>query len=58
LAANVQNEIARASEQTANNTGMVLSVALNYGGRAEIVDAARAAMKKLSIRKAIAGRLI
>jgi undecaprenyl diphosphate synthase len=47
LAANVQNEIARASEQTATNTGMVLSVALNYGGRAEIVDAARAAMIKL-----------
>jgi undecaprenyl diphosphate synthase len=47
LAANVQNEIARASQQTANNTGMVLSVALNYGGRAEIVDAARAAMKRL-----------
>src|ERR1051325_777582 len=47
LAANVQNEIARASEQTTINTGMVLSVALNYGGRAEIVDAARAAMKKL-----------
>ena len=48
LAANVQNEIARASEQTAKNTGMVLSVALNYGGRAEIVDAARAAVKKLA----------
>jgi undecaprenyl diphosphate synthase len=47
LATNVQNEIARASEQTAQNTGMVLSVALNYGGRAEIVDATRAAMQKL-----------
>jgi undecaprenyl diphosphate synthase len=47
LATNVQNEIARAAEQTAKNTGMVLSVALNYGGRAEIVDAARAAMNKL-----------
>jgi undecaprenyl diphosphate synthase len=46
LAANVQQEIARASEQTANNTGMVLSVALNYGGRAEIVDACRAAAQK------------
>src|ERR1043166_9557283 len=34
LAANVQHEIARASEQTASNTGMVLSVALNYGGGA------------------------
>ena len=47
LAANVQDEIARASDHTAKNSGMVLSVALNYGGRAEIVDAARAAMKKL-----------
>jgi undecaprenyl diphosphate synthase len=47
LATNVQNEIARAYDQTANNTGMVLSIALNYGGRAEIVDATRAAMKKL-----------
>src|SRR5437762_2907822 len=47
LAPNVRQEIARASEQTATNTGMVLSVALNYGGRAEIVDACRAAMRKL-----------
>jgi undecaprenyl diphosphate synthase len=48
LATNVRAEIARASEQTAKNTGMVLSVALNYGGRAEIVDACRAAVRKLS----------
>jgi len=47
LAANVRNEITRSSEQTAKNTGMVLSVALNYGGRAEIVDACRAAVTKL-----------
>jgi undecaprenyl diphosphate synthase len=47
LATNVRAEIARASERTAKNTGMVLSVALNYGGRAEIVDASRAAMRKL-----------
>ena len=47
LASSVQDEIARASEKTANNTGMVLSVALNYGGRAEIVDACRAAVTKL-----------
>ena len=47
LARNVREEIARASERTANNTGMVLSVALNYGGRAEIVDACRAAQNKL-----------
>ncbi len=47
LAPRVRDEIARASEHTASNTGMVLSVALNYGGRAEIVDACRAAMVKL-----------
>jgi len=47
LAPNVREEIARASKQTASNTGMVLSVALNYGGRAEIVDACRAATRKL-----------
>jgi len=51
LATNVQNEIVRASEQTARNSGMVLSVALNYGGRAEIVDAARAAMTKVMAAK-------
>ena len=47
LAANVKQEIARASERTAKNDGMILSVALNYGGRAEIVDACRAAIKEL-----------
>jgi undecaprenyl diphosphate synthase len=48
LSTRVRDEIARASEQTAKNTGMVLSVALNYGGRAEIVDACRAAVTKLA----------
>jgi undecaprenyl diphosphate synthase len=51
LAANVQQEIARAGERTAKNSGMVLSVALNYGGRAEIVDAARAAMRRVIAEK-------
>jgi undecaprenyl diphosphate synthase len=35
----VQKDTREAAEATANNTGMVLCVALNYGGRAEIVDA-------------------
>jgi undecaprenyl diphosphate synthase len=48
LAPRVRDEIARASEQTAANTGMILSVALNYGGRAEIVDACRAAVTRLN----------
>jgi undecaprenyl diphosphate synthase len=39
----VQKELAAATEFTANNTGMVLNVALNYGGRLEIVEAARKA---------------
>src|SRR4029450_4016108 len=47
LAENVRKEIARATEQTAKNKGMVLTVALNYGGRAEIVDACRAAVRRL-----------
>lgn len=49
LAGNVQREINRATERTSSNTGMVLSVALNYGGRAEIVDAARAAFERVLI---------
>src|ERR671921_187546 len=48
LAENVRREIARATEHTASNTGMVLNVALNYGGRAEIVDAVRAAARALA----------
>lgn len=39
----VQKEIGRAMEKTAANTGTVMSVALNYGGRAEIVEACKRA---------------
>ncbi len=35
----VQKDTREATEATAKNTGMVLCIALNYGGRAEIVDA-------------------
>jgi undecaprenyl diphosphate synthase len=47
LADNVRSEIARATEHTAQNKGMILTVALNYGGRAEIVDACSAAVRRL-----------
>ena len=47
LADNVRAEIARATERTSKNKGMVLTVALNYGGRAEIVDACKAAVRRL-----------
>jgi len=35
----VRADVDRAMEQTAGNSGMKLAVALNYGGRAELVDA-------------------
>jgi undecaprenyl diphosphate synthase len=38
----VQRDTREATEALAKNTGMVLSIALNYGGRAEIVDAMNA----------------
>ena len=37
----VQFELRAATRKTANNTGMTLNVALNYGGRVELVDACR-----------------
>lgn len=37
----LQRKIQHAIEYTRNNTELILNVALNYGGRAEIVDAAR-----------------
>ncbi|HEY0099129.1 MAG TPA: isoprenyl transferase [Pyrinomonadaceae bacterium] len=43
----VRREIQKAVERTSKNDGLVLSVALNYGGRAEIVDACRAAIARL-----------
>lgn len=42
LPADVRRELARTEEMSAANGGMVLCLALNYGGRTEIVDAARA----------------
>ena len=44
LSADVQHELHVAMERTSRNTGTVLTIALNYGGRAEIVDAVRTAI--------------
>lgn len=48
LAADVRKELAEAVSITSKNTGTVLNIALNYGGRAEIVDACKAAVKSLT----------
>lgn len=41
LSDTIQQRIARSEELTAGNTGMVLNVALNYGGRWDIANACR-----------------
>lgn len=41
----VQERMAWALEETSRNTGMVLTLALNYSARSEIVDAVNAALK-------------
>jgi undecaprenyl diphosphate synthase len=47
LPLDVQKEIATEIELSKNNTGMTLCLALNYGGRSEIVDAARRLAQKV-----------
>jgi len=49
LAPDVHRELRAAEDRTADMTGMLFNIALNYGGRAEIVDAARRALS-LGIR--------
>jgi undecaprenyl diphosphate synthase len=44
LAPDIVQELGDAEVKTARNTGMLFNIALNYGGRTEIVDAARRAM--------------
>ena len=47
LPKNIQNIIANTIERTKQNTGLVLSLALSYGGRQEIIDA----IKKIGASK-------
>ena len=46
LGPDIRDELAMAEVRTATNTGMLFNVALSYGGRAEIVDAARRAIRE------------
>jgi len=47
LPGGVQEDVENGVEFTAANTGMVLTVALNYGGRAELVDAFNSILESL-----------
>lgn len=44
----VIRELERAEKQTASNTRMTLAMCVNYGGRAEIVDATRAIAERVA----------
>src|ERR1700741_820927 len=46
----VQQDMRAAEEKTAANGGMVLCLALNYGGRAEIVDAVNEIIARRDVR--------
>ncbi len=48
LSEELQREIARVEKMTENNTGLVLNIALNYGGRDEIVHAVREIGKEIA----------
>jgi undecaprenyl diphosphate synthase len=45
LSPDIQDELNVAIERTSGSRGMLFNIALNYGGRAEIVDAARRAIE-------------
>jgi len=51
----VQAELDKGIARTRNNTGMIFNVALNYGGRAEIVDAVNRILRNGGKEAAAAG---
>ncbi|HVS32868.1 MAG TPA: isoprenyl transferase [Thermoanaerobaculia bacterium] len=51
LDASVQRELRYAEEKTAGNSGLLFQIALNYGGRAEIVDTVNRIMALLRERE-------
>ena len=55
LPAEVQADVEKGMALTRSNTGMTLAVALNYGGRAELVDAFNAIFER--VRKSSNGHL-
>lgn len=51
IPADVQSEMDKSLEMTSGNTGTCLCLAINYGGRAEIVDAIRQICRKVESEK-------
>jgi undecaprenyl diphosphate synthase len=47
LAPEIREELARAEERTAADSGLQFNIALNYGGRAEITDAVKGLLSEL-----------
>lgn len=47
IPADVQDEMDRSITESAGNTGLTLCLAINYGGRTEIVDACRAVAERV-----------
>ena len=57
LDASVRREVEKAMAHTCDNTGMVFNVALNYSGRAEIVDAVNRLLRNGGREAALNGTL-
>lgn len=47
LPQSLQDTIAEVTEETSKNTGLVVNLAINYGGRREILEAARVAAERV-----------
>lgn len=47
LAPDIQQQLQQAIADTSRNTGMIMNIALNYGGRTELVDAFRAIVRRM-----------
>jgi undecaprenyl diphosphate synthase len=57
LPAEVQDKMRWAEEATARNTGTTLTLALNYGGRSELVDAFRALATEIQLKRTSPDRI-
>jgi undecaprenyl diphosphate synthase len=58
LPSEVQDKMAWAADATAGNTGTTLTLALNYGGRSELVDAFRGLAAEMKLKHISADRVM